>query len=197
MTPQEPKKLMHIESPDPKKAKFVDFSIEKEQWNMYRLADKSLLKGRYVLSAFLVDKTIDELRKEVKRHKSNQPLKLGFAFKGHKLYSVEPPANLRGERDKMNYPIEELRASIEERDIDFETVKSTWSSYKLKNGMVFKCRLSPTVVNKTSKFDDSGMPLYLIDSTLHVKITLPPDLERILEKREKAREKPQSQSPKE
>lgn len=197
MTPQEPKKLMQIKRPDPKKAKFVDFSIEKEQWDMYRLADKSLLKGRYVLSGFIIDKTIDELKKEMKHPKSNQPLKIGFSFKGHRLYVVQPPANLRGEPDKMNYPLEELRASIEERDIDFETVKSTWSSYKLKNGMVFKCRLSPTTVNKTSKFDDGGMPLYLIDSALDVKITLPPDLERMLEKRAKARKKPQSRSPKE
>jgi len=182
------KKLM-FEKPVLTDAKFIDFEIEKEEWNDYRLADGSMLKARFVLTGTLMEKTIDEIRKELKTLAPDQDAKIGFGIRSQRLFSVESPSKLRGTPDPKKYSFEELRDFIVEEDIDFETVKATWNSYLLENGMRVKCRLSPTTVSKTSKFDDAGMPIYIVDATLEVKITMPEDIERIFEQRKKTSER--------
>jgi len=180
------KEIIKIEKPVPSKINFIDFNIEKEQWNKYRIADGTELKARFVLQQVLVDKSMDELEKELKSIEGDGSIAFGFGFKGNKLFTVEPPVNLRGNPDSNKYRVEELRESIVEEDIDFDTVNSSWNIYQLKNRISFKCRLLVTTVSRTNKFDDLGIPTYLIDSTLELKVTLPPKLERIIKKKQKA-----------
>jgi hypothetical protein len=186
MTIEEEKKSIIMEKPVPPSARFIGFEIEKEDWDKYRLANGSLFRSRFVITGILMDKTIDEIREMVKTIPPDQALKIGFGVRSQKLFAVESSPNLRGTPDSKRYSIEELRDSIVEEDIDFETVKSIWNSYQLENGMKLKCRLSPTVISRTSKFDEGGVPVYVIDTTLDIKINMPADIERILEKRKKS-----------
>jgi hypothetical protein len=184
MTVQEKPEII-MEKPVPLNASFVGFKIEREDWNEYRIADNTILKTRFVLLGVLMDKTIDEIRDVLKRLPTDQALKMGFGFRSQTLFSMESPPNRRGSPESKRYSVPELRDSVVEEDIDFETVKSTWNSYLLENGMRLKIRLSPTLVSRTSKFDDAGIPIYVIDSTLDIKVTMPEDIEKILKQRRK------------
>jgi hypothetical protein len=189
MTVQEEKKSIVMEKPVPPSAKFVGFEIEKEDWDKYKLLDGSLLKARFILTGILMDKTIDEIRGMLRKLPPDQVPKIGFGFRSQYVFTTEPPQNLRGTPDGRRYSVEELRNSIVKEDIDFETLKSTWNSYRLENGITVKCRLSPTVVSRTNKFDEGGMPIYVIDSTIDVKVTMPEDIEKILQQRKKSIDK--------
>jgi hypothetical protein len=182
MTTQE-KPYINVEKPAVSSADFVDFEIEKEGWDVFRMADKTMLKIRFVLLRVLMDKTMEEIRVAVKNLPPDQPLKIGLGFTSQNLFSVEPPKNLRGQPDDKRYSIEDLRGSTTEEDIDYETVRSNWNIYVLKNGMKLKARISPTVVSKTSRFDNMGMPIYIIDFLIDMVVMMPEDVERILKQR--------------
>ncbi|TSA57368.1 hypothetical protein D4R42_01715, partial [bacterium] len=160
-------------------------TIEKEQWNKYRVSDGSELKPRFVLQQVITDKSMDEFEKELKAKKPDEPIVLGFVFKANRLFSIDTPVNLRGHPDSNKYRAEELRESILDEDIDFDTVNSSWNIYHLKNGMTFKCRLLVQTINRTNKFDDLGLAIYFIESNVDLKVTLPPKLEKIIKKKTK------------
>jgi len=181
MKVQEEKKSIVIEKSVPPTAKFIGFEIKKEDWDKYKLADGSSLKARFILTGVLMDRTIDEIRRMLKEVAPNEVPKIGFGLRSHSLFATEPPQNLRGTPSGRRYSMEELRNSIVKEDIDFETLKSTWNSYQLENGISLKCRLSPTIISRTDKFDEGGMPIYIIDSTADVKVTMPADIEKIFE----------------
>ena len=174
-----------LKKPSLSKAIFVDFETEREEWNRYRLKDGIVVRAKLVISAFMMEETLDEFAKKAKRRrKPDQKLILGLTFRSTNVFSIESPPRLRGSPGQKVYPVEELRASIIEEDIDFETVRATWNSYVLKNGMRIKTRLSPTSISRTGKFDKVGMPIYLIDFGVDVKVNLPERIEKILRKKE-------------
>lgn len=176
-----------LERPVPSKAFFVDFKTEREQWNKYRLSDKTFLRAKLVFSAFMMDKTIDDFQKEVKRARKGQKLKLAFGFSSTIVYGVEALPSLRGSPNPTKYSREELKESIVE-EVDFETTRGTWNSYLLKNEMQIKARFSPTSISRTSKFDGVGMPVYWVESGVDVKIKLPERIEKILETKKAKRD---------
>jgi len=173
-----------VEKPDFSKATFIDFEVEREDWNEYRLKDGTFLRAKLVFSGFLMDKNIDELAKEVKLGKK---LNVGLGFKSTPVFGVELPHGLRGTPDPTQYSKAQLQALITE-EVDFETTKAVWNSYLLKNGIRIKVRLSPVSISRTSKFDDAGIPVYWVEYGVDVKIMLPERIEKILAK-EKQMEK--------
>jgi hypothetical protein len=149
---------------------FVDFEAVREGWNRYKLEDGSILKTKFVLISTIMEKNFKEI---MERAKTEKGLKMGFGFQSHNVIGVEASVGLRGQPDTKTYPLEELRSSIVNEDIDFEVITETWNVYKLENGIVIKVRNAPISVSRTSKFDSRGLPIYLVDSTADVKVTLP------------------------
>jgi hypothetical protein len=149
---------------------FVDFEAVREGWNRYKLEDGSILKTKFVLISAIMEKNFKEI---MERAKTEKGLKMGFGFQSHNVIGVEASVELRGQPDTKTYPLEELRSSIVNEDIDFEVITETWNVYKLENGIVIKVRNAPISVSRTSKFDSRGLPIYLVDSTADVKVTLP------------------------
>lgn len=180
------RRVLVIEKPIPSKAMFLDFEIEREEWNKYLLEDGTLLRVKLILTGTLIDKNIEELAKEAK---SAQKLTIGFAIRSRNIFAVEPPPELRGPPDSKRYSPEELRASIVKEELDFETKRETWNSYLFENGIRMKARISPTSVNMTSKFDSGGMPVYFVDSAIDVKLKLPETVEKIRKEQTKAKMK--------
>ena len=64
------KRIIQVGKPDPKKIKFVEFTIEKEPWNTIRVKDKSIIKNRFILTQVITDKTMIQLEKELKEDKN-------------------------------------------------------------------------------------------------------------------------------
>jgi len=150
---------------------FVDFEVVREGWNKYRLIqDETILKTKFVLINVIMEKNYKKIMEGAKTEKG---LKIGFGFQSQNVIGVEAPARLRGEPDTKTYTIEELRSSIVKEDLDFETLKETWNVYNLEDGITIKVRGAPIRVSRTSKFDSQGLPVYLVDSTADVKVTLP------------------------
>lgn len=149
---------------------FVDFKVVREGWNKYKLEDDTILKTKFVLINVMMEKNY---KKIMERAKTKKGLKIGFGFKSQNVIGVEVPIKLRGEPDTKKHTIEELRSFIVKEDIDFEPLKEIWNVYNLENGITIKVRNSPISVSRTSKFDDRGLPIYLVDSTADVKVRLP------------------------
>jgi hypothetical protein len=183
MTEKVEEPIIVVEKPTRSKARFVDFTVEKEEWNKYVLGDKSILKVKFVLTGAMMDKTRQEIIKEAK--KSRRKLRIGFTIRSQNVFGVECPPRLRGSPDSRRYSPEELRASIVRPELDFETARETWNSYLFRNGIRMKSKISPTFVNRTSKFDSVGMPIYVIDFSIDVLLRLPEEIENILKKRQK------------
>jgi len=149
---------------------FADFEVVREGWNKYKLEDRSILKTKFVLISVIMEKNYKEI---MERAKTEKGLKVGLGFQAHDVVGVEAPVELRGEPDSGKYRVEELRSSIIKEDMDFEVVSETWSIYKLENGIAIKVRSAPVSVSRTSKFDERGSPIYLVDSTADMKVSLP------------------------
>lgn len=165
-----------------KDARFTSFTIEKEDWNLYKVSDGSLVRARVLLAGFSMENKLEDM---VKALKPGQKLGLRYAFHPRQVISVESPTELRGEPDSKTYTLAELRASIVVEDIDFDTVKEVWNLYKLENGMKVKLRITPTIISKTNKFDSGGMPIYVVDSNIGVKVEFPEHINRLLEEKRK------------
>jgi hypothetical protein len=148
---------------------FVDFEVIREGWNRYRLEDGSILKVKFILINAITEKNFAKI---IKKTKPGKAQKVDFAIQPETVFGIEAPMNLRGEPDTKKYTETELLSSIVKKDIDFEAITETWNIYKLKNGLTLKVRNSPINVSRTSKFDERGLPLYVIESAADIKITL-------------------------
>jgi len=159
-------------------AKFVNFKIKHEDWNLYRIEDGSLLRGRIVLSGVLVEGS-ENIKEKVKKNRKSE---LKLTFRSNRIFAIESPPESRGPPDFNRYTTKELRSFIVREDLDFETIKEIWNVYELENGIRLKLRLSPTSISRTSKFDSGGIPIYLIDAVMNAKIQLPEDMRKIIRK---------------
>jgi len=160
-------------------ANFINFTIKREDWNLYKLEDGSLLRARVILSGVLAD----DLKKIEENIKEGKKPELKLRFRSNRIFAVESPPELRGPPDFNRYTTEELRSFVVKEDLDFETIKEVWNVYELENGIIIKLRLSPINISKTSKFDSGGMPLYLIDANVEGKIQLPETLRKLLKEK--------------
>jgi hypothetical protein len=165
-----------------KTARFASFEVKREDWNLFKIEDGSLLRAKLVLTGVLLDSTLEEFARQVEL---GQKPRFGLAFNSNNIFSVEPPPELRGEPDSKKYTIQEFQSAITNEDMDFETLKQSWNMYYIDNGISLKMRLSVVAVSKTCKFDFRGMPVYTIDSNIDVKPELPNHIRELMEKRKK------------
>jgi len=150
---------------------FVNFEVEKEGWNVYKLEDGSLLKTKFVLMDVIMERDFKE--KIAKARTEKTKLRLGLGISSRNIVGIEAPLKLRGEPSTKAFTQEELRASVVNDDMDYEVVKETWNVYKLEEGIVLKARGTPINVAKTDKFDSRGLPICLVDSTVDIKVSAP------------------------
>lgn len=154
----------------------VDFKIEKEDWNVYKLSDGSVLKTRYVLSK--VGRTLDQ---------AGNPQ---YGFNSQNLVTTITPTEKKGQPDTKIYSPAELEASVVE-ELDFETVREEENRYVLEDGSKIVIRLILTRVLKTDKHDPSGSPIYFTNTQTVIKPKLSKELrERFIstQRRSKKRE---------
>lgn len=146
---------------------YVDFEVERESWNKYRLKDGAILKTKFVLINVLAEKGFKD---KIKKAKTEKGIGVGFEFQSSNVIGVEIPPHLMGEPISVHYSPQELEASVVEDDIDFETVAESWNAYRLNDWIYMKVRNSPIRVRRTNKLDSRGVPIYLVDFTADVKV---------------------------
>lgn len=165
-----------------KTAKFMKFKIKREGWNLYKIEDRSLIKARVFLTGVLME---DKIEKIVEQFKPGQKPKSGLSIRSRHIFTTESPPELRGKPDPKKCTIAELNSNIVSEDMDFETMREVWNVYEVENGITLKARLSVLTVNKTSKFESAGMPIYTINSNIDIKMELPEKLRKKLEEKKK------------
>jgi hypothetical protein len=149
----------------PIKPFYLHFEPVKEQWNRYKLSDGSILKSKFILISLLGDTDFEQ-----KLLKSTKESPVGVQLQSQNVVGVEAPENNRGAPDKKNYSIEELEASVIELDLDTETISETWNSYNVEGKISLKIKSSPIRVRKTDKFDNQGIPIYMYNFALDIKV---------------------------
>lgn len=154
----------------------IDFDVVREEWNKYKLEDGIIIKSKFVLINFMLEKSLEELIKEAKK-KSKKGM--GISLQSKNIMGVEAPIKLRG-IPSSSYTPQELQASIIKKDVDFEVIKERRNEYKLKNGMIIKVRHSPLEISKSSKFDSQGLPIYMVNSTADIGFVFPEEIEKEL-----------------
>jgi hypothetical protein len=145
----------------------IEFEVEKEVWNRYRLEDDAILKTKFVLINVFAEKDFEEKVEKIEKGEKN--VKVGFEFQSSNVVGVTVPLNLLGEPSNQQYPLQELEASVIKDEMDFETITESWNIYKLEGGIILKVRNSPIRVRRTNKFDSRGIPIYLVDFVADVK----------------------------
>jgi len=140
--------------------KFLDWEVLKEDWNAYRLYDGTLFKTKLVLTHVL------------KTAGGERP---SYDIGTQRVVAVICPQHLIGEPSKEVVPREELNKYIVERNIRFDTIRSDWNEYLVRDEedrREFIIRILETLVNisRTSKRDSLGRPIYLFDSSAQVVV---------------------------
>jgi hypothetical protein len=135
--------------------KILDFKVINEPWNKYFNENHGTLRARLVIIRLILD---DESKPNVR-----------IGFKSQNLFDMIVNPENKGPPDSTSYTSTELSQSIVEKDIPFKTVEEDWNVYKAEGKEVrFKQLL--VKVDKTSKFDSVGDPIYIINSQQIVKM---------------------------
>lgn len=140
----------------------LDFDVVKEIWDRYELADNTILKVKAVLTA---------VRKADPSKESEQNAKGGYTMDFQNI--IVMLTNERGLPDPRAYSPQELQAAIVKEDIHYTTISQEWNEYITDDGA--KIRLQPLLirVNKTSKFDAKGQPVYTTEMNLNIDVKPP------------------------
>ena len=138
---------------------FEDFTVEREDWNLYKLTDGTFLKAKVTLNWVSKGATQGE-----------------YSFNlGNVQLVTMPPPNIRG-NPSTEPKGQALQSHVTEEDIHCQTIHDNWSVYALKNGIKLNIRLVLVKVDRTSKFDNNGFPVYLVQSQVLTKTNIPKEL---------------------
>lgn len=134
----------------------LDFTVVREDWSRYDLADNAILKVKIVL-------------KKVRKTQQGQQASYSIDLQPISVVLT----NEHGTPDTSVHSPQELKASITQDDIRFTTVSQDWNEYVVDDGTRIKIQPIVMRVSKTSKFDKFGDPIYLIDTQGTVQIQPP------------------------
>jgi len=162
-----------------KRLNYIDFKVEREDWNVYKLEDGTILKLKFILLKVIREK-ID---------KEGRPI---YSVQSSIVSTVFPPSNLLGMPDTRRYSIKELETAVIKPDMKFEALKEDYSSKYILKETVGELRLEvkPVLiaVARTKKYDERGEPIYLIRHTSILKTSPYPLPKHIREQFLKMRE---------
>jgi hypothetical protein len=135
----------------------LDFTVVRQVWNRYRLDDNTILKVMLVLTRVV----------KVAPQQTDQQPTYSVDFQN----MIVALSSDKGQPDAAAYSPEEMREAVTKDDIHFDTQEQEWNEYVVDDGT--KIRIQPILlqVSKTSKYDNKGYPLYLvnINATMDVK----------------------------
>jgi len=145
----------------------VDFEVVRENWHVYELEDDSIIRTRNVLLSIIDAGPADETEAGAPGLR-----KYGFGMK--LLNAIHSPKNLRGPKGKA-WPVSELEKFIVQRNLKFRQIKDGGNSEYETKKFVITLLTRVRQVDKTSKFDQSGMPAYIIRTENEILLTDKPE----------------------
>ncbi len=87
--------------------------------------------------------------------------KIGYELEGQYISSLHHvPDHLKGLRSETRYTEEELKSSIIEEDVKYNTLAEEWCEYIAEDGTRIRIKSTVTKVSRTNKTDKRGDPIY-------------------------------------
>jgi len=134
------------------KLKFIQFKIINEPWNEYKLEDGSTLRVKVVLTGII---------KENENEFSLQTTPVFGVIPNPKYISISSPP-LK--------PEEKLESYIEAEDLKPLEKTDLWNEYELPTeNMILSIKGEVVSVSRTSRHDQRGIPIYMVNVQLLVK----------------------------
>ncbi|MEN6444057.1 MAG: hypothetical protein ABFC71_09950 [Methanoregula sp.] len=130
-------------------SKEIIFDTVKEDWNIYRLEDNTVVKLKIILLRIIQEEV----------HVMGVPP--GIPMGGMQINNVVaiiPPEDLRHLKE-----IEPIY------DIKYETVKENWNEYVTDDGFVIRIKPNISQIDRLGKIDPRGDPLYGVNMQPTVK----------------------------
>jgi len=140
---------------------FEDFTIQREDWNIYRLSDNSTLKLRQVL--IRVDKDAQGDPGQPNLRVLPSPI----------LMAVHAPTKLRGTPSTEQFTPQQLESFLVERDMKFRVIRAVTNEYVTTSGTKITLQLGLINVSRTKKFDPNGDPQYLVNAQAKIEMNVP------------------------
>ena len=160
--------------------KMIEFKVKKEPFNYHKLEDGAFIKTKYILLMVHFEKDIPKiLEKKDKSEKLH--IESGINLNGQILMAVDVPDNLKGIPNRK--PDTNLKEHVIKNDLEVVESKEYFFEYELENDFIIKGKSILLNVDKTDCYDDTGVPIYLFDHSVELKIIPPKSIqERMLKK---------------
>ena len=142
------------------KSSWLNFEVLREPWNRYRLIDGTILAVKHVLAEV------------IKRAMPEGKFSLGIGVQQIIGFS-HIPNRLLGTPSTEKYSPEEIRSSIVEDDMRYDTLSEEWNEYVAEDGTRIRLKVTLTRVSRTNKFDKDGKPIYQVETTSMAEIKPP------------------------
>jgi len=130
----------------------LDFTVSREDWCRYDLADGAILKVKIILT-------------KVRRQQNN------YTIDFQVIYLVL--TNERGTPEPRQFTQQELQTSVT-NEVRFTTTSQDWNEYIVDDGGRIRIQPMLTRIDRTSRFDAGGEPIYLVQVQGTTQITPPP-----------------------
>jgi hypothetical protein len=136
---------------------FIKFKTISEEWNLYELEDKSVIKAKVLVISVVFYK---------KKPEDKRIPDLGVNLEV--VTGVESYPGVRGEPNEETYTIEQLNSFVEKgkADMKITPIRDEWNGYELPDGTKLYLKNAITRVGRTSKFDKIGNPMYVMQNSI-------------------------------
>jgi hypothetical protein len=126
-------------------SKDFDFIVLREDWNLYKLEDSTILKIKLVLLR-VVQEGLDKFGNPKGGTMVNM------------IVSPVPPSELRN--------LKQIDPII---DMKYETIREDWNEYEVSDEFTLKLKPIISQIDRTEKFDPRGEPLYGVSVQATIK----------------------------
>jgi len=162
--------------------KMVPFNVIREPIYKYKFSDGGVLYSKFTLIMVFFEKDPEEMLKDQKD--SSVPLSTRINMKHHVTMGIDCPDNLKGIPNQIKG--ENLKERVVEEDIDIIEPHEPFFEYQLDNGFRIKGKMVLMNVDRTDRFNENGLSVYIFDYTIDMKI-IPPKKLKKKSKRKKER----------
>ncbi|MDE1832245.1 MAG: hypothetical protein KGI02_07740 [Thaumarchaeota archaeon] len=139
---------------------YVEFEVLTEPWIKYNLSDGGKLLMRTVVTSIIKTGQYDPFGKPV------------YAVMSNTLQVVRAPKDLRGNPTMPPATLEQLGSSVV-AEVNASPESDEWNAYKCEDGTTLQLRTTIITVTRTSKYDPTGEPIYIVNSQNMIKDEVP------------------------
>ena len=132
-----------------------DVQIIREDWNVYRLEDGTILKLRQLATGAVADKPgVRQIS-----------LKVGQTAV---IHAIIPLKRMTGEPSKESISQENISKHITRSRLKFRALREPINEYSTSSGLRFTSKLKLQFVSGTDLYDSEGLPIYMFQTNLSV-----------------------------